>query len=82
MRKIQDLTVKTTYRAGFGSLEVTESIYNGLCKIRDNYGFGISADEANMAKDNEILDAYEWLTDNINESNAMWWEYEIEELEE
>jgi hypothetical protein len=80
MKKIKDLTVQVTYRMGLVDLEVSDDIYNGFIKIA--HKVTISADEANMTKDKDIQAAFEWLTDNINEDDAMSWEYEIEDLTE
>ncbi|MBF0649143.1 hypothetical protein IR083_09955 [Dysgonomonas sp. GY75] len=80
MKKIKDLTVQVTYRMGLVDLEVSDDIYNGLIKIA--HKVTISDDEANMTKDKDIQAAFEWLTDNINEDDAMSWEYEIEDLTE
>lgn len=80
MKYINDLTVKMTFRVGLGELNVSESVFNGLNKIADKGE--ISESEANMTKDTEVIDAFEWLGSNINSGDAFSWEYEIEDLEE
>lgn len=78
MKAIKDLTVQVTYRVGLGNLEVSDNIYNGLIKIA--HRVSISDDEANMTKDKDVQAAFEWLTDNIRENDAMSLEYEIDDL--
>ncbi|MDR1716524.1 MAG: hypothetical protein LBS20_11840 [Prevotella sp.] len=78
MKAIKDLTVQVTYRVGLGNLKVSDDIYNGLIKIADK--ISISDNEANMTKDKDMQAAFEWLTDNIKENDAMSWEYQVEDL--
>ena len=81
MKTIKDLTVKVTYSAGIGDAEVSDEVMNGLEKIQDEYHGEISADIGTTTDDDEILAAFEWLTNNIKEADAFDWNYEIVDLE-
>jgi hypothetical protein len=50
--------------------EVSDEVYEQLCDIYDNGG---------TISDGEIRDdkAMDWLANNVNESDALNWEYEI-----
>lgn len=50
--------------------EVSDEVYDQLCDIYDNGG---------SISDSEIRDgkAMDWLADNVKESDALNWEYEI-----
>lgn len=80
MKTIKDLTVRMTVRAGLGDVQVSDSVFRGLDKIADKGE--ITDGEANMSKDKDIIEAWEWLGSNINSGDAFSWEYEIEDLEE
>ena len=72
MRTIKDLTVKVTYTVGLGDVEVTEEVAEQLEKMSD-YGFSISDSEIS-----KYPDAFNWLSENISEEDALYWEYEVE----
>lgn len=55
--------------------EVSDEIYEQLCDIYDNGGT-ISSGEIREDK------AMDWLADNVNESDALNWEYEIYDFNE
>lgn len=78
MKKIKNLTVRMTFRAGLGDVTVSDSVYRGLDKIADKGE--IDDNEANRSKDKDIIEAWEWLGSNINSGDALSWEYEIEDL--
>lgn len=80
MKTIKDITVRMTFRAGLGDVTVSDSVFRGLDKIADKGE--ISDIEANMSKDKDIIEAWEWLGSNIEIGDAFSWEYEIEDLEE
>lgn len=80
MKTVKDLTVKLTFRAGLGGAKVSDSVFRGLKKIADNGE--ITDSDANLTKDQDIIEAWEWLGNNINSDDAFSWEYEIEDLEE
>ena len=81
VKTIKDLTVKVTYRAGYGGVKVPEHVYRGLCEIFDKGGT-ISDTEANDPDRADASAAFEWLSVNIREGDAMDWEFDIEEFEE
>ena len=72
MRTIKHLTVKVTYTVGLGDVEVTEEVAEQLEKMSD-YGFSISDSEIS-----KYPDAFNWLSENISEEDALYWEYEVE----
>ena len=78
MKLINDLQVKVTYTTGLEGVDVSDKVYKGLCKIQEA-GNITSSD---IIKDDDMNEAFEWLSSNINEGDAFDWEYEIEELEE
>lgn len=72
MKTIKDITVKVTYTVGFSDVEVPDKVYNDLIKQFDENAFGEVPEDSI---------AFEWISDNIRENDAMEWEYEIEDLE-
>lgn len=71
MKKLERLWVKVTYEVDLSDVEVPDEVYEEL----EHYGWsGIGAHNTNTQK------AFSWLSDNINESSALDWEYEIEDL--
>lgn len=78
MKTIKDLTVRMTFNVGFQDVEVSESVFNGLNKIAEK---GSCSDyDMNRTKDQEILNAWDWLGSNISTDDAMDTEYEVEDL--
>lgn len=77
MKIIKDLTVKVTYRVRLENVEVSDKVYDELSQCYD---------EGREVFPNGITDeesfAFEWLSDNIREDDAMEWRYDIEEFEE
>ncbi|RGV56524.1 hypothetical protein DWW00_22715 [Bacteroides fragilis] len=78
MKIIKNLTVKMTYRVGLGNVEVPDDVYDFFAKCYDEGGDVPMPNES----DEDSAEAYEWLSDNIREADAMDWEYEIEDFEE
>lgn len=72
MRTIKDLTVKVTYTVGLSDVEVPEEVAKQLEQMAD-YGFSICDSEIN-----KFPEAFEWLSYNISEDDALYWEYEVE----
>ncbi|RRD01971.1 hypothetical protein [Prevotella sp. OH937_COT-195] len=75
--KIKDLQVKVIYRVGLSDVEVSDELYEALQYLADHgmtRGDLVSADE-------QITTAIEWLEDNICETDAYEWKYEIEDME-
>lgn len=78
MKTIKDLTVRMTFNVGFQDVEVSESVFNGLNKIAEKGSYSDS--DMNRTKDQEILNAWDWLSSNISTDDAMDIEYEVEDL--
>jgi hypothetical protein len=79
MKTIEDLTCEVTYTVGLGDLKVPDNVYRGLCEIFER-GHKISLSEESEGKSKDVTLAFEWLTDNIREHDAMDWGYEIQDL--
>ena len=74
MKKIDNMTVTVTYTVVLNDVEVPDNVYEGLMS-RDEF----SEDDID-ASYNETK-AYDWLSDNINEHDAMDWFYEIVDID-
>lgn len=69
MKTIKGLTVKVTYIAELSDIEVPEKVYDILKECCE--------DGEEIAVDSHSATVTEWLADNICESDAMAWKYEI-----
>lgn len=78
MKKIKNLTVTVIYTVGLGEIEVSDKEYKALEKC---YERGLTI-ESYGDNDESAEDALNWLSDNIDFSDAMDWKYEIDNLEE
>ncbi|WP_051617622.1 hypothetical protein [Prevotella sp. HUN102] len=75
--KIEDLYVKVTYHVGLSDVEVSNQLYEALQHLADH-----GKVRGDLVHSDKQLDtAIEWLEDNIEESDACDWEYEIENIE-
>lgn len=77
MKTIKDLTIKVTYIVGLDNVEVSDEVYDALSQCYYNGG-----DVSPNGMTGEEAIAAEWLNDNIRESDAMDWEYEINDFRE
>lgn len=77
MKKIEDITVKVTYTVSLSDIEVSDDLYEAICNSYDN-GYKLGSDVDYEEKDANR--ATDWISSNIKESDAMDWEYEIEDL--
>lgn len=77
MKKIKELKIKTTYTVVLCDIEVSDEVYEILSECYD-YGGDVSPNSMN----NEEEIAANWLNDKIQESDAMDWEYEIEDFQD
>lgn len=77
MKTIKDLTVTVTYRVKLDNVEVSDEVYDALSQCYDDGG-----DVSPMGMTDEEAIAAEWLNDNILASDAMDWEFEIEDFNE
>ena len=82
MKTIKDLTIQVTYTVGLGNVEVPDEVYNALSQCYDDGGNVPMSDICTINGEPELACASEWISDNIRESDAMDWEYEITEFEE
>ena len=78
MKKI-NLQVKVTYYVDF-ECEVTEEQLEALECLQDDFPSGISSED--QPDTEESAKAFEWLNEKCNESDAHYWDYEIEDLTE
>lgn len=78
MKTINDITVKVTYTVSLGSIEVDDEIYEAICNSYDN---NLQLGSDCFIGEIDAVEASEWLNDHIRESDAMDWEYEIEDLD-
>lgn len=73
---MKTITLQVTYKYDVEiTREVSDEVYEQLCDIYDNGGT-ISSGEIRDDK----AKAMDWLADNVNESNALNWEYEIYDI--
>lgn len=79
MKRIKGLIVKVTYRVSLGDVEVSDEVYEALGECYDKGG---DVPEEYICTTDEESIASEWLNGNIEEADAMDWEYEIEDFEE
>lgn len=77
MKKIKELSVSVTYKVGLMDLNVPDNIYSGLEKIEERGGLN----DLELNEDDDIIDAADWISENIKEKDCFAWEYEIDELE-
>ena len=76
--KVKELYVKVTYYVGLSDVEVSDEVYEALQHMADRGEISCGL----VTLDKQIDTALEWLGDNIQESDACNWEYEITEMED
>ena len=81
MKTIENLTVQCTFGVGLCDIEVPDEVYDGLLKIYDNIG-DIDYNYASQKADKNVSKAFDWLSDNINLSDADEWSYEINDMDD
>jgi predicted metal-dependent HD superfamily phosphohydrolase len=64
------------FRVELGDVEVSDKVYRGLEKISEE--LAITDNEGARSNDPDIVDAFEWLNDNIHDGDACNWEYEVD----
>jgi len=69
MKKINDITVTVTYRAGYGGIEVSDKVYE---QLMNNSEFS--------SDDMENSEAFDWLSAHVREDDAMDWKIEVEDV--
>jgi len=70
MKLIKDLRVSVKYTAGGGNIEVPDDIYEKLMD-RDEFD----------CNDQDDMNVVEWLSSKFDEKDAMYWSYEIDNIE-
>ncbi len=76
--KVKDLYVKVTYYVGLSDVEVSEELYEALQHMAECGEINCNL----VTLDKQIDTAIEWLGDNIQETDAHNWEYEITNMED
>lgn len=77
MKTIKNITVKVTYIASYSNVEATDEEFEAICNSYDeDFMLGSGAEYDN----DDACRTSEWISDNIRDSDAMEWEYEIENL--
>lgn len=74
MKKINELTVTVTYTVGLSDIEVNEQVYDALNALADRGSTNCGRKDC----DEQIETAFGWLEDNILESDAYDWSYEVD----
>lgn len=80
MKIIKDLRVKATYTVCLSEVEVPDEIYDALRNAYEEGGRVPDPDECCCRGNDALAKASEWLSDNIQESDAIDWESEIEDI--
>ena len=71
MKRIDSLTVTVTYTVGLGDVEVPDDVYRGLMNNSE-------LDPDDLRLDDDANEALAWLSDHIQERDAMSWNYEVD----
>lgn len=74
MKTIENLTVKMNFSVVLSDVEVSDEVYRGLEKISEL--FSVSTEE--VIRDEDIIEAFDWLNNNIHSGDALDWEYEVD----
>ncbi len=75
--KIEDLTIKVTYKVGLGNVEMPKKVYDQLLLASEKF----AEIDQTMIKE-EYKEAADWLRKNIKEADCMDWVAEVEEISE
>ena len=75
--EITDLWVKVTYEVRLGDLEMPQEVFDEINKSIDR---GRDIDTMSGNQDDDYINASDWLTDNIKETDCMEWKAEIIEI--
>jgi hypothetical protein len=73
MKTIKNLTVKVTYTATLGNVEVSEKEYEALKNLAE-YGSGDPFEDFN----DHPRDAFKWLKDHIHEDDVIDLNYKVD----
>ena len=75
--KVEDLTIKVTYKVGLGDVEMPKEVYEQLLLASENW-----KEIDSTMLDEEYQEAADWLRDNIKEADCMDWVAEVDEISE
>lgn len=70
---VKDLTVKVSYRVSYGDVKMPKDVFNQLIKAQEH------GDEIEMGGISKYPEAYEWLSNNIEERDCIDWSAEIDD---
>lgn len=75
MKRIRSISVSVTYSVTLGDIEVSDDIYEALidCEMKE-----LDCNDCNLTELEEKTQ--EWLANNIHESDAYNWSFEIEDI--
>lgn len=74
MKTIENLTVKMKFSVELSDVEVSDEVHRGLEKISEL--FSVSTEE--VIRDEDIIEAFDWLNNNIHSGDALDWGYEVD----
>lgn len=77
MIKVEDLTIKVTYKVGLSNVEMPKEVYEQLLLASENWK---EIDPTTM--DEEYREAADWLHENIKEADCMDWVAEVDDISE
>ena len=63
-------------------MNVPDDVYEGLCKIQNDYNDKICDKVGTCSSDKDISAAFEWLGNYIRQGDAFEWAFEIVDLDE
>ena len=78
MKKIENLQVTVTYKVGLCDLEVSDNVYEGLHEISERGG--IDSFFAGCQSEENMSQAFYWLTNYISENDSYMVSYEIDDM--
>lgn len=76
MVKVKELTIEVIYRVGYGDVEMPENVYKQLVEASEK------GHKLEMGSSERYTEALDWLSNNIQEADAMDWQADIEEISE
>lgn len=74
MKTIENLSVTMKFSVELSDVEVSDEVCRGLEKISEF--FSVSTGE--VIRDEDIIEAFDWLSNNIHSGDALDWEYEVD----
>lgn len=74
MKTIENLSVTMKFSVELSDVEVSDEVYRGLEKISEL--FSVSTEE--VIRDEDIIEAFDWLNNNIHSGDALDWGYEVD----